>query len=84
VLDGKTYGARIDIQPTGSPSFVVSLTHLKPDPSLTVGSTVAATTSKIGTVVNVAGVERQALSQFTADSGNHAAMSVHNAAALSP
>src|SRR4029079_19068361 len=27
VLDGKTYGARIDIQPTGSPSFVVSLTH---------------------------------------------------------
>jgi hypothetical protein len=84
VLDGKTYGARIDVQPTGSPSFVVSLTHLRPDPSLTVGSTVAATTSKIGTVVNVAGVERQALSRFTADSGNHVSMSVHNAAALSP
>ena len=84
VLDGKTYGARIDIEPTGSPSFVVSLTHLRPDPSLTVGSTVAATTSKIGTVVNVAGVERQALSQFTADSGNHVSMSVHNAATLSP
>jgi len=84
VLDGKTYGARIDIQPTGSPSFVVSLTHLRPDPSLTVGSTVAATTSKIGTVVNVAGVERQTLSHFTADSGNHVSMSVHNAAALSP
>jgi hypothetical protein len=57
---------------------------LRPDPSLTVGSTVAATTSKIGTVVNVAGVERQALSRFTADSGNHVSMSVHNAAALSP
>jgi hypothetical protein len=84
VLAGKTYGVRIDIQPTGSPSFVVSLTHLRPDPSLTVGSTVAATTSKIGTVVNVAGVERQALSRFTADSGNHVSMSVHNAAALSP
>jgi hypothetical protein len=84
VLDGGTYGARIDIQPTGSPSFVVSLTHLRTDPSLTVGSTVAATTSKIGTVVNLAGVERQALSHFTADSGNHVSLSVHNAAALSP
>ena len=30
VLDGKTYGARIDMQPTGSPSLVVSLTHLRP------------------------------------------------------
>jgi hypothetical protein len=83
VLDGKTFGARIDIQPTGSPSLVVSLTHLKPDPSLTVGSTVAATTSKVGTVVNVAGVERQALSQFTADAGNHVTVSAHNAAVLS-
>lgn len=83
VLDGKTFGARIDIQPTGSPSLVVSLTHLMPDPSLTVGSTVAATTSKVGTVVNVAGVERQALSQVTADSGNHVTVSAHAAAVTS-
>ena len=32
-------GARIDIQPSGNPSLVVSLTHLRPDPNLTVGST---------------------------------------------
>jgi len=83
VLDGKTYGARIDLQPTGSPSLVVSLTHLRPDPSLTVGSTVAATTSKVGTVLDLAGVERQALSRYTTDAGNHVSMSVHNAAALS-
>ena len=48
VLAGKTYGARIDIQPSGSPSLVVSLTHLRPDPSLRVGATVSLTTSKLG------------------------------------
>jgi hypothetical protein len=83
VLDGRTYGARVDIQPTGSPSLVVSLTHLKPDPSLTVGSTIAATTSKVGTVVDFAGVERQALARYTSDAGNHVALSVHNAAVFS-
>jgi len=83
VLDGKTYGTRIDIQPTGTPSLVVSLTHLRPDPSLTVGSTVAATTSKVGTVVDFTGVERMALARYTQDAGNHVAMSAHPAAVLS-
>jgi hypothetical protein len=83
VLDGKGYGARIDIQPTGSPSLVVSLTHLRPDPSLTVGSSLGATTSKVGTVVDFAGVERMALSRYTTDAGNHVAVSVHPAAVLS-
>ena len=82
VLDGRSYGARIDIQPSGNPSLVVSLTHLRPDPSLTVGSSVASTTSKIGTVVNFAGVEGQALARFTQDAGNHVAVSVHPPAAL--
>jgi hypothetical protein len=82
VLDGKPYGSRIDIQPSGNPSLVVSLTHLRLDPSLTVGSSVASTTSKIGTVVNFAGVEGQALSRYTQDAGNHVAVSVHPPAAL--
>jgi hypothetical protein len=83
VLDGKTYGARIDIQPSGTPSLVVSLTHLRPDQSLTVGSTVSATTSKVGTVLDLSAVERQALSRYTTDAGNHVAMSVHAPAVLS-
>jgi len=84
VLAGKTYGARIDIQPSGSPSLVVSLTHLRPDPSLRVGSTVSATTSKLGTVANFTGVEQQALARYTQNAGNHVAMSVQpGAAALS-
>ena len=83
ILDGKHLGARIDIQPSGNPSIVVSLIHLKPDPSLTVGSTVASTTSKIGTIVDFTGVERQALARYTQDAGNHVAVSVHPAASLS-
>lgn len=82
ILDGNPYGARIDIQPSGNPSLVVSLTHLRLDPSLTVGSSVASTTSKIGTVVDFTGVEGQALAHYTQDAGNHVAVSVHPAAAL--
>ena len=83
ILDGRHLGATIDIQPSGNPSIVVSLTHLRPDPSLTVGSSVAATTSKVGTVVDFTGVEREALAHYTTDAGNHVAISLHPAATLS-
>ena len=83
VLDGKHYGARIDVQPSGNPSIVVSLTHLHLDPSLTVGSTVSATTSKLGTILDFAKIERQALARVTQDAGNHVAIEVHPAATLS-
>jgi len=83
VLSGKHYGARLDVQPSGNPSIVVSLTHLRPDPSLTVGSPVAATTSKLGTIIDFAKVERQALAHVTQDAGNHVSIEVHPAAALS-
>jgi hypothetical protein len=82
ILAGRRYGARIDIQPSANPSLVVSLTHLRPDPSLTVGSSVAATTSKLGTIVDFTGVERQALARYTQDAGNHVAIEVHQAAML--
>ena len=75
VLAGKHMGARIDIQPSGNPSLVVSLTHLRPDPNLTVG----ATTSKVGTLIDLARVERQALARVTTDAGNHVAVEVHPA-----
>ena len=59
------------------------MTHLHPDPNLTVGSTVAATTSKLGTILDFAEVERQALARVTQDAGNHVAIEVHPAATLS-
>jgi murein DD-endopeptidase MepM/ murein hydrolase activator NlpD len=82
VLNGKTYGARIDIQPTGSPSIVVSVSRLEPDPSLTVGSAVESGASKLGVLVDFAGVERQSLARFSHDAGNHASVEVRPAATL--
>ena len=82
VLDGRSYGERIEIQPSDAPSVVVALTNLLPDPSLTVGSTVASSTSRIGTILDLSRVERQALAQYTQDAGDHVAVTVHPAATL--
>lgn len=77
VLDGRTMGARIDIRPTDSPSVTVSLTHVKADPALAVGMAVLGSTSKLGTVVDVASVERQALAEHAPEGGNNVAISVY-------
>ena len=82
VVNGRKFGVRIDIQPTNAPSMVVSLTHVRADPSLTVGSAVVAATSKIGTVIDLSHVEREALARYTRDSGNHVSLEVHEAASL--
>jgi murein DD-endopeptidase MepM/ murein hydrolase activator NlpD len=80
--DDRRYGKRIDIQPAAAPSYVVTLTHLRPDPALTVGSRVAAARSKIGTVLDFSRVERQALARYTQDAGNHVTVEVRPAATL--
>lgn len=82
VLNGKEFGARIDIQPTGSPSIVVSVSRLQPDPSLTVGSAVESGASKLGALVDFSGVERQSLARYSHDAGNHASVEVRPAATL--
>jgi hypothetical protein len=82
VVNGKTYGARLDIQPAGSPSIVVSLTRLRPDPSLSIGSSVAAGRAKVGTVLDYSRLERQALARYTQDAGNHVTLEVQPAATL--
>jgi hypothetical protein len=82
VINGDVFGARIDVQPSNAPSLVVSLTNLRPDPALTVGSSVAAAVSKLGTIVDVSRVERQSLARFTQDAGNHVSVEVHPTATL--
>jgi hypothetical protein len=84
VLNGQAYGSRIDIQPSAAPSLVVSLTQLTPDPALTVGSTIAASSTKVGRVVDLSGVERQALARYTQDAGNHVSIELRPAATLTP
>jgi hypothetical protein len=82
ILNGRAYGSRIDIQPSAAPSLVVSLTNLAPDPALTVGSMIAASNTKVGRVIDLSGVEKQALSRYTQDTGNHVAIELRPAATL--
>ena len=82
VLNGRTYGSRLDIQPAGAPSLVVTISHVHVDPSLAVGSPVTAAGSKLGSVVDFSRAEHQALSRYTNDSGNHVVVEVHPSATL--
>jgi hypothetical protein len=79
IVMGKQYGVEIDIQPQNSPSLVVAVTQLTADPALTVGSAVVSGATKLGTVVNLASVEQQALAQYTNDGGNHVTIEVRAA-----
>jgi murein DD-endopeptidase MepM/ murein hydrolase activator NlpD len=83
VVDGRPYGNVIDIEPAGSPNVVVALSHVRVDPSLAVGAPLAAGSSKVGTVLDFSGVERQALARHTQDAGNHVTLAVQPAATLS-
>ncbi|HEY3186948.1 MAG TPA: hypothetical protein VGJ70_05715 [Solirubrobacteraceae bacterium] len=80
VLNGRGYGNRIDIQPTGAPSIVVSVSHLRADPSLVVGAPVTSSGSKLGQVLDFSHAERQALARYTNDAGNHVLIEIHPAA----
>jgi hypothetical protein len=82
VVAGHHFGARIDIQPQSAPSLIVSLTQVKPDPSLTVGSNVVSGATRVGIVVDLSRVERQALARYTNDAGNHVSVEVRPAASL--
>jgi hypothetical protein len=82
VLDGRPYGVRIDIQPQTTPSLVVSLTHVRADPSIRIGTPVVAGVSKLGNVIDLSSVERQALARFTQDAGNNVSIEVRAAATV--
>jgi len=82
VLAGRRHGHRIDIVPSAAPSIVVSLTRLRADPALTVGSPVTSGTSKIGVVIDLSHIEEQALAKVTHDPGNHVTLEVHPTATL--
>jgi murein DD-endopeptidase MepM/ murein hydrolase activator NlpD len=83
VLNGRVYGSSIDIQPSGAPSLVVTISHVRVDPLLAVGSPVTSGGSRLGSVVDFAKAEHQALSRYTNDSGNHVVVEIHPSATLS-
>ena len=82
VVNGQQHGERVDIQPTAAPSLVVSVSQIAVDPSLVVGASVNASSSKLGRVLDFSKIERQALASHTNDAGNHVLVEVHPAATL--
>jgi murein DD-endopeptidase MepM/ murein hydrolase activator NlpD len=82
VLDGKAYGNTLEIQPTEDASVVVVVTRLSADPSLTVGESVSAGLSKIGSVIDLSTVEKQTLASVSHDAGNHVTIEVDPAPSL--
>jgi hypothetical protein len=83
VIDQRKHGVRIDIQPTSAPSLIVSISGLRADPALTVGSAVVAAKTRVGTLLDLAKVERMALAGYTQDAGNHVSLVVRPAATFS-
>jgi murein DD-endopeptidase MepM/ murein hydrolase activator NlpD len=83
IISGKPYGVRIDLQPSGSPGLVVVVTNLEADPALTVGSSVAASRTKLGRLVDLSAAETSALAEHTQDEGQHVHLEVHPTANLS-
>jgi hypothetical protein len=79
ILMGKQYGSEIDIQPQSAPSLIVAVSQLTANPALTVGSAVVSGATMLGSVVDLASVEQQALSQYTNDGGNHVTIEVRAA-----
>ena len=82
VLSGKRFGARIEIQPSAAPALVVSVTRLRPDPALTVGSSLVAARTRLGALLDLSHVERQTLARYTQDAGNHVTLDVRAAPTL--
>ncbi len=82
IVAGHRFGSRIDIQPQSAPSLIVSITQLRPDPALKVGFNVVSGATRIGSVANLAKVERQALARYTNDAGNHVSIELRPAATL--
>jgi hypothetical protein len=82
IVAGHRYGSRIDIQPQSAPSLIVSVTQVRSDSSLSVGSNVVSGATRIGVVADLSRVERQALARFTNDSGNHVSVELRPAASL--
>jgi murein DD-endopeptidase MepM/ murein hydrolase activator NlpD len=82
VVAGHHFGSQIDIQPQNAPSLVVTLTQVRPDAALRVGNDVVSGRSKVGAVVDLSRVERQALARYTNDAGDHVSIEVRPSAAL--
>jgi hypothetical protein len=82
VLDGASYGNTLEIQPSQEASAVVVVTRLRADPALMVGEPVLTGRTRIGSVIDLSGVEKQTLASVTHDAGNHVTIEVDPAPSI--
>ena len=82
VVAGHRFGSQIDIEPQSSPSLVVTLTQVRQDAGLRVGDDVVSGRTKVGQILDLSRVERQALARYTNDAGDHVSIEVRLSAAL--
>ena len=82
VVSGRVVGAQLELRPTAAPSLVVMVENVEPDRALTVGANVAAGSSKLGRVADIARFEHQALAAYAADRGNNVSIQVYPSASL--
>jgi hypothetical protein len=71
VIDGTAHGSVIVIQPTATPADVVTLTNLRTDGGIVVGSPVSAAKTKLGAIADMSKVLSQEMAKYTSDAGNH-------------
>lgn len=84
VVGGVKVGSKIDVRPALAPALVLTVGNVRPDPVLSVGSTLERSSSKIGTAVDVAAVEKQALARHARNDGNNVTISVFPASGTLP
>jgi hypothetical protein len=84
IINGRKYGQRIEIQPSGNPSMVVALANVQIDPVLTVGQPVVSARTKLGRVLDLSSAEQAGLARYTQDEGQHVHLEVHAAASIAP
>jgi hypothetical protein len=82
VVSGRTVGSEIELRPSSAPSLVVTIYNVRHDPALTVGANVAAGSSKLGTVADIARWEEQALADYAPGGGNNVSIQVFPSATL--
>ena len=71
------------VNPTGDPTVVVAISHIFPDATIHVGSTISAQAPTfLGTVADLSRVMRMDIAHYTADKGNHVHIEVRPAEVL--
>ncbi len=83
-LNGQQWGSVIQIRPQGAPATNVVMTNVSKSGHIDVGTSVTASTTLLGTVIDLSKVLQQDVARFTSDAGNHVAIQLVPAPGSTP